>query len=401
MFGRVVIVFDIFLLFALGWMQPGRAGWLLHVLFTLLSLASLLIGFNILPAYWAEYLYGLAKGEFEGGSLTMLAVIALFYALLPFIGRVSATRAERLMAASVFFVLLAVRVAVHGTNYSPALRTTAGTFALAAVQTATGREANQGREPASQDDFNPRLHDGEFQSADKILLFVMESWGERPEELAAIARALSDSGGGIKVVSGFVKYRGSTVHGELRSLCGLLTKPSAMTSADYQNCAPRLLAGRGFRSHALHGYLPTYYGRDLIWRRMGFDATYFSPAFPEARFCPGAYHGVCDKALVEKAFSLSDGDGRSFVYALTIEGHEPVARAAERPATLRKIAPDLYYHSKSQLVSRQVIEAIHDSYVARAGEKRVVFIVGDHVPPSLKDVSPYDQGLVPYLMFYR
>lgn len=401
MFGRVVIVFDVFLLFALGWMQPGRAGWMLHVLFTLLSLAALLISFNILPAYWTEYLHGLAKGEFEGGSLTVLAAVAVFYALLPATGRVLATRRQRLVAAAIFFLLLAVRLAVHGTNYSAALRTTAGTFALATVQAAVGRESSDGREPASKDGFWFRIQDQEFQEADKILLFVVESWGERPEDLSAIVRALSDHGGEVKIKSGFVRYRGSTIHGELRSLCGVLTKPSAMTEADYRRCAPRILATKGFQSHALHGYLPTYYGRDLIWKRMGFEATYFSPAFPESSFCPGAYRGVCDKALIDKAFSLSDGPGRRFVYALTLEGHEPVARSVDQGAPLRKIPPNLFNQSKAQLVARRDIEAIHDLYVARAGEKSLVFIVGDHVPPSLKDVSPYDQELVPYLMLYR
>lgn len=401
MFGRVVIVFDIFLLFAVGWMQPGRAGWLLHVLFTLISLASLLIGFNILPAYWTEYLDGLAKGEFEGGSLTMLAAVALFYALLPAVGRVSATRGQRLMAAAIFFLLLAVRLAVHGTNYSAALRTTAGTFALATVQTAVGRESSESREPASKDDFWFRIHHQGFHAADKILLFIMESWGERPEDLTAIARALSDRSGEVKIKSGFVRYRGSTIHGELRSLCGLLTKPSAMTEADYQSCVPRILANHGFQSHAIHGYLPTYYGRDLIWKRMGFETNYFSPTFPDSSFCPGAYRGVCDKVLIDKAFSLSDRPGRRFVYGLTLEGHEPVARSVDRGAHLRKIPANLLYQSKAQLVARRDIEVIHDLYVARAGEKSLVFIVGDHVPPSLKDVSPFDQGLVPYLMLYR
>jgi hypothetical protein len=401
LFGRVVFVFDILLLFALGWMQGGRTGWALHLAFVIVLAASILIGFNILPNYWGEYVAGLLHGNFEGGSFMSLGLVGLAYVLLPLFGRVRAGNRIRILAFGAFLVLLCIRLAIHGTSYSPALRTALGTFAVAAKQAVTAGVELHENQQASPEVFDRRLVRGEFDDQRNLMLFILESWGERPEMLVEIAHRLASLDPSIKIQHGYVSYRGSTIHGEIRSICGILSTPAQMTAESYQLCAPHVLARKGYRSYALHGYLPTYYGRDLIWKRMGFNQSLFSNSFSEAEFCGGAYHGVCDKVIVEKAFSLLREPGSKFIYALTLEGHEPVAREAMRKADKDMLFGDMSHDSNVQVVNRHLISQIHALYAAQPGTDTSVFIVGDHVPPSLREVSEYAKGKVPYLRLYR
>lgn len=401
LFGRVVFVFDILLLFSFGWMQGGRIGWVLHLGFVVILASSILIGFNILPNYWGEYVAGLLQGNFEGGSFMSLGLVGAGYVLLPFFGKVHAERRLRMMALGVFLVLLCIRLAIHGTSYSPALRTAIGTLAVAAKQAATARDELHENLPASPEVFNRRLIAGEFDDQSNLMLFILESWGERPEMLEDIVQRLMRIDPSVKIQHGYVNYRGSTIHGEIRSICGILSSPYQMTPESYKQCAPHLLTGKGYRSYAIHGYLPTYYGRDLIWRHMGFNESLFSNNFSEAEFCGGAYHGVCDKVIVDKAFSLLHEPGHKFIYALTLEGHEPVAREAMRKARNDPLFKGMPYDSNVQVVNRHLIAQIHSLYASQPGRGTSVFIVGDHVPPSLREVSEYAKGRVPYLRLYR
>lgn len=401
LFSRAVFVFDILLLFTLGWMQGGARGWALHLAFVAFLVASILIGFNILPNYWGEYVAGLLHGDFQGGSFLTLGLIGMAYLLLPLLGKVQASHRVRLCVFTLFLLLLCVRVAIHGTSYSPSLRTAIGTFAVAAKQIATAHVELHENQPAQPEEFNQRITSGELDDQHTLMLFIMESWGERPKMLEEIALRLSRADPSIKLEYGFVGYRGSTIHGELRSICGVLSTPAQMKPENYRQCAPNYLASSGFRSYAIHGYLPTYYGRDLIWKKMGFDTSLFSKSFSADDFCGGAYQGVCDKVIVRRAFSLLQEPGRKFIYALTLEGHEPVARDAMRDAAQSKLFEGMSHDSNSQVVNRHSISQIHALYAAQAVPGTSVYIVGDHVPPSLKEVSEYASNRVPFLRLSR
>jgi hypothetical protein len=170
-----------------------------------------------------------------------------------------------------------------------------------------------------------------------VALVVVESWGVLQDSAAHAALAdifrTPAIAARYQLRTGTIPFRGGTTSGELRELCGVATDYLALNDAVIDGCLPNQLRRRGYRTVALHGYLPEYYSRHRWYPRF-FDRMLFQDSLAQSdRRCGTQFRGVCDSEVFETfANEVRKGD-RQLTYWLTIDAHTPVdvARMGELP----------------------------------------------------------------------
>jgi hypothetical protein len=236
----------------------------------------------------------------------------------------------------------------------------------------------------------------------KLILMVVESWGERPAELERIAAEIA--GARVRVVgSGFTTYRGATLSGEFRELCSQYVAPTDVLKKGQAgiDCAPGRLAGKGYKAIGLHGYQKGFYARATFWQRFGIPEGIFREELTGMEQCVGPFEGVCDESLVRRGVELLGRDeGKRLVYMLTLSSHEPLdRRVLARPPG--RYFGDVKVVHPTQLVTRRAISALLSELTSRADQPcTMAYVVGDHQPPSAsatRDV--FVENKVPFLAF--
>jgi phosphoglycerol transferase MdoB-like AlkP superfamily enzyme len=230
---------------------------------------------------------------------------------------------------------------------------------------------------------------------------LVESWGEKADTLDAMGRDIRTQGF-QRVFYGFTSYRGATLSGEFRELCGRyvqLTDGLVQAAKDLE-CAPQYLSNKGYQTIGVHGYQASFYARDTFWARFGIKNQIFADKLRDQSQCAGAFPGVCDENLIRKSLDVLDGAAKpAFVYILTLSSHEPLDPAALE--SRGRYFNELRIDHPTQVVTRRAISAL----VARLQERHaagctLVYLAGDHQPPSASaQGNIFMPGKVPYLTF--
>ncbi|MGY0558357.1 MULTISPECIES: sulfatase-like hydrolase/transferase [unclassified Lysobacter] len=212
--------------------------------------------------------------------------------------------------------------------------------------------------------------------------------------------------------SGYVGFEGSTVPAELRELCGIRMlsvhpDPDALPA---ENCLPARMRKAGYTTLAAHGFMGTFFSRNLWYPALGFDEIWFGSRFSQLldkpRRCGVAFNGVCDraawKALVEHVRQLRDQ--RTFSYWLTISTHLPVPspdasidQAICEAHPVSRANPEvcnlLAWHNAL------FVDIVHSLQTRMPGDTTIV-LVGDHAPPFLDAGTRalFDPARVPYVV---
>lgn len=233
---------------------------------------------------------------------------------------------------------------------------------------------------------------------EKLLLVIVEAWSESEASFADVRRVLAAHGHATSA-SGYTEYRGSTLPGELRELCGTFVSLGRFRpgGVETQGCLPERMRAAGHRTLGVHGYTRAFYLRDAIWRDLGFTARVFADALPDARRCGGPFAGVCDSDAIEYALDELARPGPAFVYVLTLSSHEPVREPdADRSCAWFAGVPEAVV---TQRVARQSLCHLARGLAARPElSGAYVYVVGDHAPPSIAHTGLVPPGVVPYLV---
>lgn len=231
----------------------------------------------------------------------------------------------------------------------------------------------------------------------KVLMVVLESWGESVSTFDLFVNELSDSG--VKILSrGYTSFHGSTLPAEVRELCGKNLNFNELGRFGY-NCLPYQLTKKGYNTLALHGYDGTFYYRQLVYPAIGFKRSLFKLDMGGVSTCGGAFAGVCDDSLVDFAIESLNNFGSSFVYMMSLSAHEPVdQKTLEREYVLS--FHSLVDGSASQKLNRALIVHTLKKIAATKpySSNAVVYFVGDHNPPSGAEGSDLPRGKVPFLL---
>ncbi|RZJ87339.1 MAG: hypothetical protein EON88_23115, partial [Brevundimonas sp.] len=232
-----------------------------------------------------------------------------------------------------------------------------------------------------------RLHDVLGQTPDaalpqKVMVFMMESWGERGNDLEVMRRRLMKTPGVDSVASGYDRYRGSTLPGEVRELCGArldFSNPKALGGG----CLPKRFASLGYRTTAFHGYEGIFYSRDVIYPALGFKKVYFKRDLKKASLCGGAFPGRCDDETAALALEQAAKPGPQFTYMMTLSAHAFVDPATVRRPYVAANPTGLKDGSDGQKLDRALIfQIVQQAAADPALRGATLYFSGDHNPPE-------------------
>ena len=228
---------------------------------------------------------------------------------------------------------------------------------------------------------------------------MLESWGESAADLQTFQESLRSSSVDL-LAFGHTPFRGSTLPGEVRELCGRLIEFKEIGFSG-DGCLPGKLKMLGFQTTAYHGYEGFFYYRNVVYPALGFNKTYFRPQLKALEQCPGAFKGACDDSVADTAVRQLFLPGKQFVCMMSLAAHEPVSDEILARSYVRH-ASSPSAHSSTQIVNRALIMHILEQVQVQAsGHNSPVWIyfAGDHNPPS---ASENQQSLVtnqvPYVL---
>lgn len=239
--------------------------------------------------------------------------------------------------------------------------------------------------------------DQQRQAPTKIMVILLESWGERPDQFATLVDMVRARIPASEIISGYTAFSGPTLSGEVRELCGKVLSFRAV-DASLSECLPRQAQALGYETTAFHGYEGYFYNRQIVYPQIGFARSWFASDLDGAERCGGAFDGVCDDAMLERAFAQLSRPGRQFVYLMSLSAHEPVAADMMRRNYIRSAT---MVRAKSD-GGKRVNEALIDLAISKAGELArdqdvVMYVAGDHNPPG-QEARGLPDGKVPYLL---
>lgn len=401
-----VLCIDPLLFPALERRLPPRAGRALRWCWAALYLMALLVAWNVGPDTYGFYV----REALPYAPATVLAALAVAFVAMLWFGaqgrRVvgAAPWPGPLFALGMALLLvkgLAAMEIVHQPSVRQALRST--TLISARRYLLPDRVGGTKTTATTPDRTFYALVKRRAVLPQDVVLMVVESWGETNDALARMAADVERRGFHI-VDQGFTTYRGATLSGEIRELCGTYLQPSNALVADMAtlDCAPQALHRRGYRVMGYHGFLKTFYARDVFWNRFGIGSRTFRDALPDAPRCPGPFPGVCDEALIRTGVGALDAAaGPAFLYMLTLSSHEPLdPDALKGRGALFNEVPVVH---PTQVVTRRAISAlVLDLQGRRRHACTLAYVVGDHQPPSASAKGGiFQSGKVPYLAFSR
>lgn len=236
------------------------------------------------------------------------------------------------------------------------------------------------------------------------LLIVVESLGmPRDDGLRrTLLSALDDPQlrDRYEVTSGETPAKGSTIHGEIRELCGGLLAKGLFDDGN-AHCLPSELRRQGYRTLAIHANHARIYGRDTWYPKIGFERYVSADAggMPRNEWF-NRWGTLLDRdSIAWAAGQLAATDGpKKFVYLLTVSTHLPATLLSDALPDSQCAATATEHVCVHLANLRSVIWAITQS--AQKLRNTTIVLVGDHPPPF---VSPSSRGAfssdaVPYVI---
>jgi hypothetical protein len=240
-----------------------------------------------------------------------------------------------------------------------------------------------------------RVVDNPF-SYNKIFFIVNESWGV-PTDSRIQEALLGEIGVSYKY--GEIPFRGVTVQGEVRELCGTFFQTYDMTNVDFDEyqCLPKLAQEKKYRTIAFHGASGTMYGRKEWYPKIGFEQSLFFEDFSFSRRCY-SFPGACDSDVLGLISDKYYESENLFIYWLTLNTHsiydlrdldydfldcEPFFIPSQEACRNLKLQ-NQFFHNIGKF-----IKSHPDAYI---------IIVGDHEPRLISSQEGFEKGVVPYVV---
>jgi len=220
-----------------------------------------------------------------------------------------------------------------------------------------------------------------------VLLVVVEGLGHfaDPRHQAVLTKAFDDPElrKRYNVSSGTTTYYGSTTAGELRELCDSRESYDRLLGGLQLECLPQLMAARGYRTIAMHGFTGKYFERELWYSKLGFEKQIFGEDIADStRNCGSAFRGPCDIDLIPAiGGELRNAKQPTFFYWLTLSTHVPIAPregtpklGCDRGGPMQQVEVCYMSEMWSDVMSGLARLAIDNPATD-------ILIVGDHAPP--------------------
>lgn len=277
-----------------------------------------------------------------------------------------------------------------------------GTGPSGAVDSAVGRLLNQ---------FQTAI----WNSRANVVVVLVESWGEMKEPSARdrLERVykrpeLQDR---YFIEHGTVPFRGATISGETRELCGQTFSNGIARASDTElhGCVPYRFSSAGYSTFGIHGFRPGMYGRQDWYPRAGFSRSFFEPDLMKAglKRCPGGLTGTCDADVANwlaQFLRSSSATHPAFIHWVTLNSHLPLQPDSSRENRLACTAISPLLRDEALCTWYGLVERVHESvfHLAMNASMRPTYfvVVGDHAPPFFSTTrrEQFSQREVPYLL---
>ena len=212
-------------------------------------------------------------------------------------------------------------------------------------------------------------------------------------------------------------FGGGTVKSEFEFLTGMSMNNFSAGEVPYNTVLkttavesiPRILNEYGLTSHVVHNYEATFYGRDEVYKNIGFDT--FTPIESMNNYDITPIGWPKDDILVKYIDEAMDStEGNDFVYVVTVQDHGGYDYGEEYEKTITVDEGDIDDWDKSQLEyycnqlyeTDQFIKSLIESLENR-GEPVILSLVSDHLPTlnviTNEEASYIDKYKVDYVIW--
>uniref|UniRef100_UPI0025D51F2F LTA synthase family protein n=1 Tax=uncultured Clostridium sp. TaxID=59620 RepID=UPI0025D51F2F len=189
-------------------------------------------------------------------------------------------------------------------------------------------------------------------------------------------------------------FGGGTVKSEFEFLTGMTMKNFPVGEIPYNTVLrnttvesmPRILKKYGLTSHVVHNYESTFYGRDEVYKNIGFKT--FTPIESMTGYDTTPIGWPKDDVLLKYiAEAMDSTEGNDFVYVVTVQDHGGYDYGEEFKSKVTANAEDISDWDKKQLEyycnqiyeTDQFIKSLIE-YLEDRGEPTIVSLVSDHLP---------------------
>lgn len=252
---------------------------------------------------------------------------------------------------------------------------------------------------------------GEAVKPDRILSVSVEALGLSNNTVfnqAIVAPLQARLGGEYVVTVSSHAFKGATLAGELRELCGLRisgTPTRAESEAIRPECLPAKLKALGYQTTGLHGNSKYFYNRGELYKAIGFDKSIFYEDLVGAKICKTrSFSGTCDADVFKAAIEAMGQGERGFAHVMTLQTHFPLAAMRPEDHDCSKIGqmqdPNLCVYANQ---FADVMGGLSGSILAAKVKPDVVYIYGDHAPPYVvaSDRMFFSRESVPFITLTR
>jgi hypothetical protein len=402
-----VLCIDPFVLLVIERHIPPKLVVFCRLIWVVIFAMTLLMCWNIFPYAYLFYLHEALPftPRFVLGGLCVATVLLLWFSLLSNVLQRMGAWYKWVISFGVIAFLMKISAAM-GIVYAPSIRQYIKSPTLASAHlliSSLGTNGNTLDITKTPENTFYSFIKRQTTLPTRIVVMVVESWGEKGDTLAAMAGDVQNNGFQVKKY-GFTSYINSTLSGEFRELCSKYVQPSddMMDEMGNLSCAPQYLYDKGYQVTGVHGYQPAFYARSTFWTRFGIKNQLFGDKFKGDPQCPGPFPAICDENLIRRSIDILDNAAKpALVYILTISSHEPLDPAAldHHGNYFSEIKVD----HPTQVVTRRAISALMQSLKAGGTSGcTLAYIAGDHQPPSASAQGGiFEVGKVPYLAFTR
>jgi hypothetical protein len=244
-----------------------------------------------------------------------------------------------------------------------------------------------------------------------LLIVVVEAMGlpSRPELRNRLLGRwnASDIRAHYDVTMGETPFYGSTTSAEIRELCGRWGDYPEFMQGFHAECLPARLAGKGYRTTAIHSFSKEMFERQHWYPRIGFQRMIFSDDLVRmgTKRCPGVFAGACDPDVLPIISDRLKQPGPQFVYWLTVNTHVPVPESAELgnrgcERFDRALARDHAMICRMAQMWEELNDVLAETLVDPELPPTDVLIVGDHTPPffARNQRDMFDSERVPWIL---
>jgi hypothetical protein len=213
------------------------------------------------------------------------------------------------------------------------------------------------------------------------------------------------------VAQGTLPFKGPTVSGELRALCGIQGSPATVeTGQKLPDCLPRQLRSVGYETLSFHGNTESLFERTRWYPDLGFDLSYFEETLSlkgagATRECGVLIRGICDSEMIRFVQRELEHPGRrpKFIYWLTLSSHLPVDTVLARDSEFDCSASASLKEEPGPCAHERILHRVHQQIAQVVLDPALpptrFIIVGDHAPPFLEvaERALYSPDRVPYV----